>query len=237
MKANVDLQGTSPFMTPLRAFGNDAADSSERISAPDSHQVMSSESIHAGKIVRRWAIGWLLSGWLMGGCISSPPRVLDLDGKPCDPLAANGSAATVLIFVSDDCPMANRYIPEIQRLQEAYASHGARFWMVHADPGESAPAIREHDRKFDLTIPALRDPRHDLVKQSRVEVTPAAALFAPGGTLVYHGRIDDRVTELGQERPSPAHRDLAAALGALLAGRAAPVAATQAVGCFIPAAR
>jgi hypothetical protein len=179
----------------------------------------------------------LATSLLLGGCLSSSPQALDLDGHGFDPMGAKEAAATVLIFVGNDCPMSNRYTPELRRLQEAYAARGVRFWTVHADPAETASAIRAHDTEFNLTIPALRDPRHVLVKMARVEVTPAAALFAPGGRLVYHGRIDDRVAELGQERPYPAHRDLAEALDAFLAGREVPAAATTAVGCYIPAAR
>lgn len=173
---------------------------------------------------------------LAAGCISHAPPptgVSDLQGRPVEVLAGE-PAATVLIFVSDDCPISNRYIPELLRLRDSYSGRGVRFWMVHPDATETAAAIRKHDKEFKLTIPALRDPRHDLVTLAKAEVTPSAAVFARDGRLVYHGRIDDRVAELGQERPYPARRDLADALEALLAGRAVEDTQTTAVGCIIP---
>lgn len=179
---------------------------------------------------------WALVAVLAGGCVSDGQQaagVVDLQGRPVDVLAGK-PAATVLIFVSDDCPISNRYIPEILRLRDSYSGRGVRFWMVHPDATETAEAIRKHDKEFGLTIPALRDPQHDLVKLAKAEVTPSAAVFARDGRLVYHGRIDDRVAELGQERPYPARRDLSEAVEALLAGRAVKETETTAVGCIIP---
>lgn len=179
---------------------------------------------------------WGLVAVLAGGCVSGGRQaagVVDLQGRAVDVLAGE-PVATVLIFVSDDCPISNRYIPEILRLRESYGGRGVCFWMVHPDATETARAIRKHDKEFNLTIPALRDPRHDLVKLAKAEVTPSAAVFAGDGRLVYHGRIDDRVAELGAERPYPARRDVAEALDALLAGRAVEEAETKAVGCIIP---
>ena len=80
----------------------------------------------------------------------------------------------------------------------------------------------------------MRDPRHDLVRLAKAEVTPSAAVFARDGRLVYHGRIDDRVAELGEERPYPVRRDVAGALDALLAGQVVKETETTAVGCIIP---
>ena len=79
---------------------------------------------------------------------------------------------------------------------------------------------------------ALRDPTHALVKFVGATVTPEAAVYA-GGRVVYRGRIDDRYVDLGVERPAPTRHDLADALTASLAGKPAPHATTQAVGCFI----
>jgi hypothetical protein len=160
---------------------------------------------------------------------------LDLAGRQVDPLVTTNQA-TVLIFVGNQCPISNRYVPEMRRLQAAFAGRGVGFWLVHADPQETAAGIAEHDREFGVTIPALRDPHHVLVRLARAEVTPTAAVFAQG-KLIYHGRIDDRATELEQERAQATHHDLAAALEAVLAGQVVPIPATQAFGCFIPRAQ
>src|SRR5436190_5313008 len=49
---------------------------------------------------------------------SSALSVFDLSGHPVDPFAAPGAKATVFIFISTDCPISNRYAPEIRRFEE-----------------------------------------------------------------------------------------------------------------------
>jgi hypothetical protein len=170
----------------------------------------------------------------LSGCVSWQPPAFDLEGKPMDPFVEKNSTATVLIFISDDCPISNRYVPEFRRLQDQYAGRGISFWLVHADATETAAGIREHARQFGLTMREIRDPEHRLARLSHAEVTPTAAVFTRGSTLVYHGRIDNRAVSLGLERPVPTQKDLVQALDAVLAGRPVPVPVTQAVGCLIP---
>src|ERR1700704_6562906 len=156
----------------------------------------------------------LLAIVMIGRPMSAGPlRVLDLDGRLVDPLApAPGVRATVFVFITTDCPIANRYAPEIQRLTAIFASQGVRFWLVYATPHEPLASIRTHLRQFQYAIPALRDPDHALVRFTKVTVSPEAAVVDPGGTLLYHGRIDDRWVNLGRDRSSPTHGDLAEAL-------------------------
>lgn len=159
--------------------------------------------------------------------------VEDLSGRSRDPFSST-NRATVLIFVANDCPISNRYAPEIQRLWQRFAPLGAAFWLVHADPDETPAAIQSHDQDYSLSIPALRDLRHRLTAAAHVETTPSAAVFFADGRLAYHGRIDDRFADLNRERPTAVHRDLADAIAAAVAGRLPATAETPAVGCTIP---
>ena len=72
-----------------------------------------------------------------------------------------------------------------------------------------------------------------LVARAGVEVTPEAAVFSPAGAVVYRGRINDLFAALGKKRAEPTTHDLRAALDAVVAGKAPPVATTPAIGCFI----
>lgn len=140
----------------------------------------------------------------------------------------------VLVFLSNDCPIANRYVPELRRLRERFGVRGVRFFWVHPAADETPASIRRHADEFRLPGDFLRDPGRVLVRRSRARVTPEAAVFTGDGRLVYHGRIDDRFVALGRERPEATHRDLADALEAVLSGRSPAVAETPAVGCHIP---
>jgi hypothetical protein len=162
--------------------------------------------------------------------------VLDLAGNRVDPLPRPGAGPAVLVFVRTDCPIANRYAPELRRLQDRFARRGVAFWLVYPDPAETPEAIRRHQRDFGLGFRALRDPQHELVNAAQATVTPEAAVFVAGADrpqLVYRGRIDDRYVEFGRSRPAPKTRDLRDVLQALAAGSSVTPRTTPAVGCFI----
>ncbi len=139
----------------------------------------------------------------------------------------------MLVFVRTDCPTSNRYAPEMRRLYDKYAPRNAVFWLVYVDPAETPTQIRRHLAEYDYPLPAVRDTRHALVDRSEVAVTPEVAVFAPGGALVYRGRIDNRYTDFGKGRAAPTRRDLEETLDAVLANQAVPRAKTRAVGCYI----
>ena len=158
-----------------------------------------------------------------------------LSGASIDALQAPaGTRAIVFVFTSTDCPVSNRYAPELRRIAEAFASKNVVFRLVYPTPSESADAIREHMAAYAYVgaFDAVRDPRQSLVKYTGATITPEAVVVV-GGRVVYRGRIDDRFVDLGRERPAPTQRDLFDALTAIVNGKPAPHPTTQAVGCFI----
>jgi hypothetical protein len=160
----------------------------------------------------------------------------DVDGLEVRPLQESAATAAVFLFVRTDCPISNRYAPEVLRLHERFAARGVVFWLVYPDPAESPETIRAHLKAFGYPMRALRDPEHALTAAAEVRVTPEAAVYATskdGARLVYHGRIDDRQVDFGRARPAPTRRDLEDVLAAVVEGRPAPLASAPAVGCFI----
>ena len=149
-----------------------------------------------------------------------------------EPRALIRSGVVVLVFVQSDCPISNRYAPELNRVFAKYADRGVSFLLVYPDPDATTDAIRQHLTDYGYHWQALRDPEHALVKLAKVHVTPEAAVFRQG-RLLYHGRIDDRYIDYGRTRSEPTMRDLEAALEAALAGKPVARAQTPAVGCFI----
>lgn len=139
---------------------------------------------------------------------------------------------TVLVFTTTDCPISNRYAPEIQRLASRFDGK-VQFKLVYPVPTDDDSRIREHVRTFGYGFEWARDPKQQLVKQTGVSVTPEVAVFDASGKLVYRGRIDDRYITFGQDRPQPTVRDLERSLEAVLAGKPVPIAQTQAIGCIL----
>lgn len=161
-------------------------------------------------------------------------KVESLEGRAVEPLTlAPGVKAAVFVFVSVECPISNRYAPEVRRLYEAFREKGVQFTLVYPNPAESVPAITEHLRAYDYTVGAVRDVKHALVKHAQISVTPEVAVFTPNGSLAYRGRIDNRYVRLGLERPAATQRDLASALVAVLEGKPVREPRTQAVGCYV----
>ena len=154
------------------------------------------------------------------------------DGGSGEPWASAAGKVVVLIFVRTDCPIANRYAPEIQRLSAAHSGDAA-FWMVYPDKKESAEAIRKHAVEYHLALPVLRDPQRELVKRAQVSVTPEAAVFDARGRLVYHGRIDNWFEDFGRARPAATTHELADAIAAAVSGHPATLPSVPAVGCYL----
>jgi hypothetical protein len=173
-------------------------------------------------------VEWLLALAMAAGIAT------DLNGRPVEQLAPPGVGAVVLFFAASDCPISNRYIPEVQRLAEEF--HQVRFWFVYPNPGDDAKAIRAHNTQYAITTDTALDTRQDLVRMAHATTTPEAAVFVPlGGKLheVYRGRIDDRYIALGRERPQALHHDLEEAIRAVLAAKPVPQPGGPPVGCAI----
>jgi hypothetical protein len=149
--------------------------------------------------------------------------------------ARQSSAATVRVwvFTTTECPIANRYVPEIKRLAERFAPQGVKFTMVYPVPSDSDAMVREHLSKFQIGLPFTRDGDFAMMKATRVTIAPEAAVLDEAGRVIYRGRIDDRFVDFGKQRPAPTTRDLENALEAIVAGKPVPVAETRAVGCYL----
>ena len=165
---------------------------------------------------------------------TSELRLLDLDNKPVDPFQTSpGTKAFAFLFVSVECPVSNRYAPEIRRMSDAFTARGVAFRLVYPNPAENPEAIRAHVKDFSLPGGVLRDPKQALVAFTKATITPEAALYNASMQRVYLGRIDDRYVNIGLERPAATRHDLQDALAAVLSGARISEPTTQAVGCYI----
>src|SRR5580698_9870476 len=83
---------------------------------------------------------------------------LDLAGNPRDPFTTPAEAR-VLVFVRTDCPVTNRYAPELKRLWDQFVPSGVRFWLVYPDPSETTGKIQNHVLEYSFPGLPLRDPK------------------------------------------------------------------------------
>ena len=167
---------------------------------------------------------------------SAQVKARDLSGRQVQPLAKSNTKAIVFLFIQTDCPLSNRYAPEIKRLYEKYNSGGVNFWLVYPDRDDSAATIQKHLKEFGYKLDALRDVGHKIVKASGATVTPETAVFVPskdGMSLIYRGRIDDLVIAFGKTRAQATKHDLDEVLAAIIGGKTLASKTTTAIGCYI----
>lgn len=157
---------------------------------------------------------------------------LDLNGNVRDAFASP-AAARVFVFVRSDCPITNRYAPELRRLAGEFAGRPVEFWLVYPDPSETPAKVRNHLLDYGFPGQALLDPQHELVKRAHAVTAPEAAVFDANNELIYHGRIDDLWVAPGKARSMATTHDLEDAIAAALAGKAPSEAETHAIGCSL----
>ena len=167
---------------------------------------------------------------------TAAPRVvagsLDLNGKNANPFEMAGGKPLVLIFVRTDCPVSNRYAPTIQALSQKYSGR-ALVVLVYPDRAEAPSNIEKNLYDYGYKIPAIRDTQHDLVKVSKVEITPEAAVFNGNGVLIYHGRIDNWYRDFGHARSAPTTHELDESIAAALNNARSAPPSVGGIGCYI----
>ncbi|MGE0535746.1 MAG: redoxin domain-containing protein [Pirellulales bacterium] len=159
------------------------------------------------------------------------PSAVDVEGKLHRFGATAATRGLTFVVLTPECPIACKYVPELNRLAREYRERGIEFYGVLADPTLSRSSARQFALDFRLEFPLLFDASLELAKLLAPTHTPEAFVVLPSGELAYRGRIDDRFAALGQERAITERHELADALAAVAAGERPAVAETAVVGC------
>lgn len=147
-------------------------------------------------------------------------------------VAPHGEKAAVLFFIRADCPISNRYAPEIERIYKEYEQRGFDIHLVYSEPGLSTERMEAHRREYHLSAPAIADPEHRYLTLAHIRATPSAAVFVKG-RLIYDGRIDNRFVSFSKTRTSGIEHDLTGVLDSIEAGKTPPLRETTAIGCAV----
>jgi peroxiredoxin len=144
------------------------------------------------------------------------------------------ASAVVLLLLNSQCPVSNGYSPELQRLATQWTDQSVLVYGVHCDPDATAEAIATHAKEYKLAFPMLLDPAQILARQAGATHTPEAIVLTSDGTVRYRGRIDDRWTEDGKQRPETRTHDLEKAVDAVRSGKIPVAAGGPVYGCPLP---
>lgn len=166
--------------------------------------------------------------------LACPFRTQSQSSSPSG-LLLGDARAIVLYFIASDCPISNRTLPEMIRIEREFSSRRVRFYFVYPNTTETPATIRAHRSDYGIPESAiLADSHQSLAKLASANTTPEAAiLIADHQSLnpIYTGRIDDRYISLGTERPAATHHDLETAITAVLANHPVPPPGGPPVGC------
>jgi peroxiredoxin len=143
-----------------------------------------------------------------------------------------GATAFVLVFTDGGCPLAQRYLPAVQRLYADYDAKGVVVLAVNAGADDSIAGMAAQAVRHGCEFPFVKDFGAECARALGVTRTPEAVVLDAGRRLRYRGRIDDQY-RLSGARPAPTRHDLREALDAVLAGRRVSVPTTPVDGCPI----
>jgi peroxiredoxin len=187
--------------------------------------------------MERMARKWEICLWLAFAASAATrlPQfsLADTAGRTHTPAEWTGKRAVVLFFLTTDCPLCNNYVPELNRIAQAFSPRGVAFYAVQGDATIPDADVRRHAREYAYTFPYLFDPRESLATFTGATTTPEAAVLSPAGELLYLGRIDNRLEDFGKQRVEVTEFDLRDTLEAILAGKPVPHARSKALGCAI----
>lgn len=153
-------------------------------------------------------------------------------GNPVSWSDLAGKKATVVVFLSFDCPMSNSYATLLTELAKKYASQGVNFIGLCPCDEESA-AIAKHARDYRLSFPVFKDEKLAVSDALAATHTPSVYLIDGENKIRYSGQIDNRYAARLKENPKTTEHYLRDAIEAVLANRSVKVASTKPMGCHI----
>ncbi len=182
----------------------------------------------------------MLAGPPASGADDPPPigarigelRFVDTRGLRRSSSEFGDPRALVVMFATNDCPLARRYLPRFVELERRLRSRGARFAVVNVGPLDNVQDVAELQVEVEAAFAFVKDVDGSVARALGAERTPHFMVLDAQRTLVYRGRFDSQY-RLGGANPSAGRADLELAIEDVLAGRPVEIAQTVVEGCAI----
>jgi len=144
-----------------------------------------------------------------------------------------GASAIVLFTQANGCPVVRNSVSTLKALRDQYAAKGVEFMMLDSSLIDSRDDIAAEAKDYGYDFPILRDANQLVGEQLKVTRSGEAIIINPKTwRIIYRGPLDDRVT-YERQKASADQTWAKDALEALLAGKPAPVAQVEPVGCLV----
>ena len=138
----------------------------------------------------------------------------------------------VVAFTTTSCPVAQRYLPVLKSLEKEFHGKDVQFFSINEGADDSIIAVASQAVQHELEFPCVKDFDGSCAAALGVGRTATVVVLDAERHIRYRGRIDDQY-RLGGERAAPTRRDLAEAIGAVLAKKDVTLAETPVDGCPI----
>jgi thiol-disulfide isomerase/thioredoxin len=140
--------------------------------------------------------------------------------------------AFVILFATLDCPIAQKYLPKLKALDEAYRDQGVQFLAINVGPSDDLREVAYQALTVDADFPFVKDFDGQSAAALGIRRAGGVAVLDGEKKLKYRGRVDNQF-RLSGERPAAERDDLKLAIDDVLAGREVAVAETEIDGCLI----
>jgi peroxiredoxin len=141
--------------------------------------------------------------------------------------------ATVVVFLSFDCPVSNSYAPTLQELHRQFAEKKIGFVGIVPGSDQSQKSLEKLKKEYNYLFPLVADPDFRWVDAFKATIAPEAFVLDHNQVLRYRGRIDNAYHARLRKNPRVTEHDLREAIERQLAGKPIRVPQTVAVGCPI----
>ena len=141
--------------------------------------------------------------------------------------------ATVITFLSPECPLSENYTKTLNDLEMAFKGNHVRFLHVFSGTYYSRDTIQQFIKTYQVKQEFVIDEKYHLAKQLNATITPESFVVNASGDVVYSGAIDNWAVDLGQKRQVITEFYVRDVLRALIHQQTIPYAKTQAIGCFL----
>lgn len=160
-------------------------------------------------------------------------KLADPAGKRRALRSLGGKKATVLVFLSFDCPVSAGYSQPLNDLAKEYGTKGVVVAGIVSGRDVEAAEVAKQVREYRVGFPVLLDPQLRGADAVAATTTPEAFLLDGELVLRYRGRIDNGYARRLKSNARVTSQDLRQALDEVLSGKRVSTPVTPAIGCAI----
>lgn len=140
----------------------------------------------------------------------------------------------VYVFMLEDCPITQYYIPKLKTLFDNYHPYNIDFIGLFPNKYSKPEKIDSFKHNYQIPFPLKTDYFQKKVQQFKATVTPEVIVYNKTcDEVLYQGRIDNAYSRVGRPRYKISQDELADALESIVRGESIKKKKTEAIGCYI----